>query len=558
MTPRRDQRGVVAVVLLLSILALGASYYMVSRLEAMSMQAKAFERQHNAGVLNRAKQALIGYVAAQASKAYEDNPGALPCPEAAGYYDDPSNEGKTASSCTLPKVGRLPWRTLGLEKLLDYSGEPLWYVVSPGWARTSGNTLINANTIGQLSLDGTSGTDGDTIVALIIAPGPAMVVTAATGCTAWTQSRPTSGTPDWRNYLECENATSPADSSFVSTGPSTSFNDQVVKVTKADIMPGIEAAIANRIEREIAPLVKNVYATSSWSLSSSNPVFPYPAPFANPGTSTYQGSAGTTAGLLPVTSQACSGDPRCSSTFVAWNQGITPTVQYTGGAADFDNLNCSFISSTEALCYAQYKNTGSMTVRMAARARNVAMALRKFDTTQVTAQSQVFGTWTNATVTSAAGTLNSDGSGTIYVNVSLPYSISNSYFYIVMDIGLLADLLDSTNSLTGWYVRNEWYRLTYYAVTSRHTAAVLPTSPACTTGVNCLSVTNVTPSGAQRAILILAGRSINNATRPSATLGDYLEFGNASGSYERQTVSSVVAAGLKRPFNDRIVVVDTN
>lgn len=556
MNARRRQHGAVAVVILLSILAIGASYYMVSRLDTMRMQAKSAEREHNARVLTRAKQALVGYVAAQAAKAYEDNPGALPCPEAAGYYNDPSNEGKTASSCTLPKVGRLPWRTLGLEKLLDYSGEPLWYVVSPGWARTSGNTLINSNSVGQLNLDGTSGTDGDTIVALIIAPGPAVVVTAASGCTAWTQARPTTGTPDWRNYLECENATSPPDGNFVSTGPSTSFNDQVVKVTKADIMPGIEAAIANRIQREIAPLVKSVY-TTNWGLTGT-PVFPYAAPFVNPSTSNYQGSAGTTAGLLPVTSQSCSGDPRCSTTFVAWNQGIAPTLQYTGGGADFNNLSCSFLSSTSALCFAQYKNTGVMTVRMALRASNVAMALRQFDTTQVTTQAQVFGTWTNATVTSAVGTLNNDGSGTVNVNVSLPYATSNSYFYIVVDIAVLADLLTSTDSLTGWYVRNEWYRLTYYAVSSRHTASVLPTSPACTTGVNCLSVANVTPSGAQRAILILAGRGINNVTRPSATLADYLEFGNATGSYERQTVSTVVAAGLKRPFNDRIVVVDTN
>ncbi|HEY5899626.1 MAG TPA: hypothetical protein VIV54_18825, partial [Burkholderiales bacterium] len=148
----------------------------------------------------------------------------------------------------------------------------------------------------------------------------------------------------------------------------------------------------------------------------------------------------------------------------------------------------------------------------------------------------------------------------ITVTASLPWSFNNTNFTVTMDIGVLADhvLLSSTDATTGWFVRNEWYRLTYYAATARHTASVLPTSPACTTGVNCLSIANVTPSGAQRAILILAGRSINNATRPSATLGDYLEFGNAAGSYERQTVSSVVAAGLKRPFNDRIVVVDTN
>lgn len=62
--------------------------------------------------------------------------------------------------------------------------------------------------------------------------------------------------------VECENATSPADATFVSTGPSTSFNDQVVRITVADIMPAIEAAIASRVEREIVPILKRVYGTA--------------------------------------------------------------------------------------------------------------------------------------------------------------------------------------------------------------------------------------------------------------------------------------------------------
>ncbi|MGH8746495.1 MAG: hypothetical protein ACREUK_08390, partial [Burkholderiales bacterium] len=83
-------------------------------------------------------------------------------------------------------------------------------------------------------------------------------------------------------------------------------------------------------------------------------------------------------------------------------------------------------------------------------------------------------------------------------------------------------------------------------------------SASCVTSSTCLSVTNVTPLGAQRAILVLAGRSINGSARPSAALGDYLEFGNASGSFEREPVSTAANAALKKPFNDRIVVVDTN
>src|SRR5260370_9847814 len=150
---RKAQRAAVLRVMLL-IVALGAPYFMVSRLKAMAIEARAADRANNAAVLMRAKQALIGYVAAQAVKAGENNPGALPCPEAAAYFDDTANEGKVASSCSLPKVGRLPWRTLGLDKLTDVSGEPLWYVVSPGLGYTGTNPSITSYSKGPPPLPG--------------------------------------------------------------------------------------------------------------------------------------------------------------------------------------------------------------------------------------------------------------------------------------------------------------------------------------------------------------------------------------------------------------------
>src|SRR3970282_502627 len=94
------------------------------------------DRDHNARVLQQAKTALIGHVGLRAGDATtpEDNPGRLPCPEApgsahnfgGGVYTE-SDDGGAAGNCTLPAVGRLPWRTLGLDKLTDSAGEPLWY-----------------------------------------------------------------------------------------------------------------------------------------------------------------------------------------------------------------------------------------------------------------------------------------------------------------------------------------------------------------------------------------------------------------------------------------------
>jgi len=131
---------------------------------------------------------------------------------------------------------------------------------------------------------------------------------------------------------------------------------------------------------------------------------------------------------------------------------------------------------------------------------------------------------------------------------------------ISMPITLLADhpVLNSTDPVTGWFMRNEWYRVLYYAAAQTTTPAALPAAPACTAGTNCVTVSNLTPANNKRAILILTGRSINGTARPSGTLADYLEFGNAAGNFERQPVSTAVDAAVKKPFNDRIVVVDVN
>ena len=78
--------------------------------------------------------------------------------------------------------------------------------------------------------------------------------------------------------------------------------------------------------------------------------------------------------------------------------------------------------------------------------------------------------------------------------------------------------------------------------------------------LTCLEIANVTPTGKQRAVLILAGRALSGQNRPSANLGDFLEFGNSASpsAFERQPVSKAIASALKKPFNDRIIVMDTN
>ena len=564
----RSQRGV-AMLLVLAAIAMGTTWMVVSRLNAASNDLVLAKRAHNTRVLAQAKQALIGYVVAQANKEGENNPGALPCPEDPGNFDSAANQGKVGSNCaTTVKVGRFPWRTLGLDKLVDADGEPLWYAVSPNWGtNTSTNSVINSESTGQLTIDGVA----NAAIAVIIAPGAAFNVPAATGCTAWNQTRPQSGTPDWRNYLECENASSPADSAFVTTGPDSSFNDQVIALTAPEIIAPLEGAIANRIQREIVPELNSLYTASAWNMpAGSNPVYPFAARFDNPSpdTGSYRGESGRYAGLLPVNqTQGCTesaSDPRCAATtFLSFSKGLSDIK--TGGDGSIRTQSTCAWSSDTYICTGEYLNP-SISVTITVNVTNVAMGLRKLDTSKVsfTAMNDTTGGWGTQTIShTTTAQMQTDGSVNLVIAGGMLPDISTAgwgtyaNYRVSIQRAALADhdivATPSTPNDLNWFVRNGWHKLTYYAVASGHTAATVASERSCTTSSSCLTLSSGDPRNpistpnAARAILILTGRSINGSTRPSSTLTDYLEYGNATGRYERQRVSPVTVSS---PYAD--------
>ena len=564
MTCRHAQRGV-ALLAMVAVLVLGGTFLMLRQLSAASVDHSATKRVRNAAVLNQAKEALIGHMAMLASKAGEDDPGRLPCPEPAAVAGS-ALEGATTGACATA-VGRFPWRTVGTPKLYDADGEPLWLVVSPGWAKASisGNLTINPDSVGQLTVDG----QANAAVALIIAAGPAMNVAENPGCSARAQVRgaPSPGI-NVLDFLECFNS---GTATYATVGPTASFNDQVVKVTVADLMPVLEASIAQRLEREIAPALRTVFVPPAWGIASgSNPVYPFAAPFDNPATATYRGAAGTTAGLLPFNQVAgCNpaSDPRCApATFLAFSKALSD--MQTGGAGSIRTQSTCNWDADDYVCTGEY-NQPSIAVGVIIRITNVAMGLRTFDDSQIrcTAVDDAGGGIGQQTVSCTTLTqLQADGSLGIGVLTStLPDIAASGWgtyarYSVRIPRTIIGDhaLLDSTNATTGWFVRNGWYRYIYYAVANGHTAAALPGARSCTDGTNCLTVASndaanplANPDG-QRAILILAGRSINGSARPSSSRGDYFEFGNATGSYVREPVRKRVL------FNDRIVSVAAN
>ena len=570
MTAARAGRGA-ALLGLVAVLALAIAALFIARIERG--HSTALERRHNGEVLRYARDALLGHIALQAALASEANPGRLPCPEAAGFFGTPS-EGVAAASCRLPAVGRLPWRTLGIEKLRDAAGEALWYAVSPGWAlpNTTSALKLNSNSSGQLTMDGIAGA----AVAVIFAPGRPLQVAALPGCAARDQGRRIKDvagnavTPDVRDYLECENAVVPSSGDFVTRRASGRFNDQAIVVTSAEVLPMLEAAVAIRAEREIAPALR-VYSGSEWGLENGSPLYPYAARFAaatfNP--DNHRGQAGELQGLLPLTrAQACNpaSDPRCDAAFVTWLDAPAPAFAALPGStmeiySNHVPVSRCVAGAAEIQCTLYTSAGGALNLAVSATAANVAMALRRLDKT---ASAQGFAPDSPAGPRGAAASFNKDGSARITFSgvvdapgtpatctrASPPEAIPCQRRVVSMPIEVLSDhaLLDPQSPATGWFVRNDWHLLAYYAVSPGHVASSSAPRTCGLAPADCLTV-----AGGQRAraILVLPGRSLSGKTRPSADLADYLdsdENRNRDAVFEQRRVD--------RSFNDRVLLVE--
>jgi hypothetical protein len=608
----KKQAGFGLMVMLI-VIVLAGTYVIVSKLSAANTHTAA-RKEHNARVLQQAKQALIGYVVMKAGQTGENDPGTFPCPEAPAYYSNPAQEGEAAGSCATPAVGRLPWRTLGIDKLTDAWGEPLWYVVSPGWHKPSpgGWAVVNSNSRGQLTVDGLA----NSAVALIIAPGAPLASTAA-GCAGITQSR-NAASANVVNYLDCDNST-PADSSFTTTGPAGSFNDQVLRITARQVIPSLETAIAPRIQREIVPALRTVYATNAWGnqVNADHPWYPYAAPFTDPAMgSSYKGASNICAagispyacqGLLPAVFVgepagagvcAVASGSACDPNFVRWTSGnieVTEVtvdgVVYTLGTIvsgvlswSLQNNNCTVATvnggtpreHTELRCMARVPGlsgyaSNNVRYRVRGTAINVGMAFRQFDTTGFTIQTAPTATVNSAgtasmtfegrinvpagsgnLIGSILGGLSQCGLNVLGVLTGLLTDLQCREIAVTVPISFFGDapLVNAKHPDIGWFARNEWYRVMYYA-TARDVTPARPSGaePKCNAGDDeCLDLDATNPQ--KNALLLLAGRSLNGTVGHTRTLTDLLDLAE-----NRDTGRRFETRPLGATYNDRIWVV---
>ena len=252
---RGTQSGAVLFVMLV-ILVIGAAALLVSALNSSSV--KNARDQTTVDALAKAKEALISYAVIYGDRHSGYASGYLPCPDPNGTGSGITKEGssETCTGTNISTLGRLPWKTLGLQPLLDGNGECLWYAVSGTYQNNpSTGNLMNWDNNGLFQILSSSsvilaGQTADSYaVAAIFSPG--VVLGGQSQNRSPDGSAPLcGGNYTATNYLDrdtaigANNATPStvalAISQFFAAGATANINDQIIYITKSDIFNAIK------------------------------------------------------------------------------------------------------------------------------------------------------------------------------------------------------------------------------------------------------------------------------------------------------------------------------
>jgi len=549
------QKGAALLIMML-IMVLGTSWALVGAVNEASRNTVR-EQAKTGEALRLAKNALLGYVAQEALT--NDIPGRLPCPEALGSVGS-SAEGtpdSTVGCSTLTKIGRFPWKTLGIDKPLDGAGEALWYVVGSSVRAIP----INYALTGSLTLDGTA----NAAVAVIIAPGVALNTASASAsapspCVKRDQSTGRSSSPlNPSDFIECWNATPIV---FASSRSDTWGNDRVISITAAEVLSAIEGAVADRIQRFVAPILNGVPTSAlDWYQNKSLSewgvrFFPYASTWTDPTSNDSCGNYGVTEGLLPLASGEVAVGTGCSA---RWTTG---TISRLSGSGTFFNLGCS-ADAVRMRCSIFY--SGTPVVRVTTTASNIAMGFR----TRPTTGEITFNSAAGSTVTSLTPSIvTASGAGQVVVQATMAnktgFGGTGAIDIPHPEDSILVNTNTGSNPDLAWFINNQWQRYTYYAISPAVTAnpsgtccpKILGATCISVNVTNCLTLTNAEAGSGntndKRIALVLSGRPLTGMTQPSSNRNAYFEAQNDQTStlgdrnFQRGTISTT--------FNDRPTV----
>jgi hypothetical protein len=202
-----------------------------------------------------AQQALLSYAQqALATTPCELNcprPGDLPCP-------DRNNDGIAETSCSnTARMGRLPWKTLGVGDIRDGSGERLWYAVSERYKNNPRLRPLNLDTAGTWSVVSSEGvvwdaTQGSGVVAVLIAPMQPLVREDG-----WLQQRLETTTEIARHYLDINSTADNANPQegtprgFVRAAATIHFNDVVWPITASQMHQVMQKQVLAEVKRSL-------------------------------------------------------------------------------------------------------------------------------------------------------------------------------------------------------------------------------------------------------------------------------------------------------------------
>jgi hypothetical protein len=528
-----------ALLLLVFMIAITLTAFTFQYFDAQS--GKLAQQDATAIALAEAKTALIGAALADASI-----PGRLPCPEDTSKIGT-ALEGDALASCNTAalRIGRLPWRTLGLGKLVDGHGEPLWYVLSSGFRAAP----INSETIPQLSVDGVA----NAAVAIIFSAGPAL-----SG-----QSRPvlTSGSPPLQaNYLDQGNADT--DATFFKAVANAGFNDQSITISHADLFEPLEKRVLGEIRNNAA-----VYK-DSWH------AYPFPVDFSNPAAladTAFVGDITQTAGLLPVSDPAVT--PNISITTLTFSGSA---LLGTASAISCNRTNAG-LSSDKVECQATltpgtfgfYISTGTAQFGFSNVGKGFisfpSLIKEDFENTSTTPPYiRVTSSSYTVTPTTLDAGVDASANGIIRVRFSV-IGLTSSSTTLRISIGV-NDYPESpatwTEDSTSWLIENDWHRVMYYKVADPYKPSGNFVTPACSG--NCLSVRRTFANGSTQTtadipgVIMTAGKLLSSTdfqatpgqARPSSLLKEYFDS-----TYNEQAETTLIfdqILPLKTTFNDQI------
>ena len=257
--------GFVVLLIVLSLLGiLGVLFFT----ELASGDKKISRGVSTSVALAKAKEALLAYAITR-----DDNgrPGEFPCPTTVA--PTVTTYGTSDAGCATKRIGRLPWRTLGIPELLDSEGEPLWYAVSNNFRPAV--PKINSDTLGSLTVYDVGGANvvANQVVAVIFSAGAPVVNQTRTSAISLcaTTSTTIANNTCAANYLEASSGRDNATNSgpYIADRSTASFNDQIAFVITADFIPRVE----DRIVAILTRTLNNYYATNGY--------YPYSAKYSD-------------------------------------------------------------------------------------------------------------------------------------------------------------------------------------------------------------------------------------------------------------------------------------